>query len=139
MTLRNSAYRFGFVALLSCGAAIAQTGPSPIGTWRSGQLTPPGGPGTASVELTVGKVEPDQRASGRFVVYSSGMGGIGFYGCQSGPVSGTFDGAALKVGSPETNLCPERLFDLKLEGEQLAGKYKGAGGRFIDVAFTRQP
>lgn len=137
MTLRICLFRFGLVAVLSSGAAIAQTGPSSIGTWRTG-IAMPGGPGTASVELTVGKVEPDQRASGRFVVYSSGMGGLGFYGCQSGPVSGTFDGAALKVASPETNLCPERVFDLKLEGEQLAGKYKGAVGQFIDVAFTRQ-
>ncbi|MBI5276621.1 MAG: hypothetical protein HY854_09190 [Burkholderiales bacterium] len=137
MTLRNCLIRFGVVAALACGAAIAQTALSPIGTWRSAGIILPGAPGVASVELTVSRVEPDQRASGRFVVYASGMSGTGSYGCDNGSVSGTFDGTTLKVASRETNLCPERVFDLKLEGGQLAGQYKGATGRSIDLAFMR--
>ena len=139
MTLRNSAYRFGLLAALCWGAALAQPGPSPVGTWRSGLISNNLPRVSDTVELTVSKVQADQRVSGRFVAFETNWGMPSAAGCRSGPVSGTFDGAALKVVSQATNLCPERVFDLRMEDEKLAGKYKGEVGGFLDVTFTRKP
>jgi hypothetical protein len=144
MTHRNSAYRFGFLAAaLFWGAALAQPGSSPVGTWRSDMIEklPSGGlPGVNdTVELTVSKVEADQRVSGRFVAFETNWGMPSAPGCRSGPVSGTFDGTALKVVSKATNLCPERVFDLRMEDEKLAGKYKREVHGFLDVTFRRKP
>lgn len=137
MRVRESIFCGGLAAVLSGAVAIAQTPSSPVGTWRSAGIVLPAGPGTATIELVVSRVAPDQSISGRFTVYSSGMGGTGGYGCNVGPVTGTFDGAVLKAASQETNLCPARFWELKLQGEQMAGQYRGATGGFIDLAFTR--
>ena len=139
MALRNSAYRFGFLAALCWGAAMAQPGPSPVGTWRSGLISNALPRVSDTVELTVSKVEADQRVSGRFVAFETNWGMPSVPSCRSGPVSGTFDGAALKVVSQATNLCPERVFDLRMEDEKLSGKYKGEVGGFLDATFTRKP
>lgn len=53
-------------------------------------------------------------------------------------MSATFDGMTLKVAFRGTSLCKERLFDLKLEGERLVGKYKDDLGRLIDVTLKRK-
>lgn len=145
MTRRNSAYRFGLLAALCWGAALAQSGPSPVGTWRSGLISNEaqkvsGLPRVSdTVELTVSKVEADQRVSGRFVAFETNWGMPSLPRCRSGPVSGTFDGAALKVVTQATNMCPERVFDLRLQDDRLAGKYKGEVGGFLDATFTRKP
>lgn len=144
MTFRNLAYRTGLLAAVLCwGAALAQSGPSPVGTWRSDMIekAPSGGLPRVNdtVELTVSKVEADQRVSGSFVAFETnwGMGSVG--GCRSGSVSGTFDGAALKLVTQATNLCPERVFDLKLNDDKLAGRYKREVVGFLDVTFRRKP
>jgi hypothetical protein len=139
MTLRNSAYRFGFLAALCWGAALAQQGPSPVGTWRSGLISNELPRVSDTVELTVSKVEADQRVSGRFAAFETNWGMPSVPACRNGPVSGTFDGATLKVVSQATSMCPERVFDLRMENERLAGKYKGEVGGFLDVTFTRKP
>lgn len=144
MTFRNSAHRLGFLAALCCGAVLAQpAGPSPVGTWRSDLIEKPPSGGLArvsdTVELTVSNVESDQRVSGRFVAFETNWGMPSMPGCRSGAVSGTFDGTALKLVSQATNLCPERVFDLRMEDEKLAGKYKREVHGFLDVTFRRKP
>lgn len=144
MTLPNSAYRFGLLAAALCwGAALAQSGPSPVGTWRSDMIekAPSGGLPRVNdtVELTVSKVEAGQRVSGSFVAFETNWGMGSLSGCRSGPVAGTFDGAALKLVTQATNLCPERVFELRMENDTLAGKYKREVVGFLDVTFRRKP
>ncbi|MCM2251576.1 MAG: hypothetical protein NDJ19_04370 [Ramlibacter sp.] len=144
MKLRNSVCRFGFLAAALCwGAALAQSGTSPVGTWRSDMIEKPPSGGLArvndTVELTVSKVEADQRVSGNFVAFETNWGMPTVPGCRRGPVSGTFDGTALKLVTQATSLCPERVFDLRVEDEKLTGKYKREVVGFLDVTFTRKP
>lgn len=145
MTLRHSPYGFGLLAAFCCGAAMAQSGPSPVGTWHSGLITNPRHkvagvpPVSDTVELTVTNVEADQRVSGRFIAFEQNTGMPSLPLCRSGPVSGTFDGAALKMITQATRLCPERVFDLRMEDGKLAGKYKHEVSGFLDVTFTRKP
>lgn len=139
MTLRHSAYGFGLLAALCCNAALAQPGPSLIGTWRSALISNALPRVSDTVELTVSKVEPDLRVSGRFVAFETNWGMPSLPVCRSGPVSGTFDGATLKLASQATRTCPERTFDLRIEDEKLTGKYKGEVGGVLDATFTRKP
>lgn len=137
MTLRQCMLGCGFAAALTCGAAMAQPAAAALGTWRAPTTVIAGSPFPVSLQLTVEKVEADQRVTGRFIVLGS-TAGPGQFHCPIAPVSGTFDGTALKVASPATNLCPERVFDGKLEGEQLTGKYKGPFPGWVELTFTRQ-
>jgi hypothetical protein len=139
MTHRSSAYRFGLLAALCWGAAVAQSGPSPVGTWRSGLISNNLPRVSDTVELTVSKVEADQRVSGRFVAFETNWGMPSLPVCRSGPVAGTFDGAALKMVSQASNMRPERVFGLRLQDDKLAGRYKGEVGGFLDATFTRKP
>lgn len=54
-------------------------------------------------------------------------------------MSGTFDGATLKLASQATGICPERTFGLRMEDEKLAGRYRGEAGGLLDATFTRKP
>lgn len=137
MTLRKSMYRFGLLALL-CSAATANPGTSPVGTWSSGRIETSAPPWIDPVDLIVTNVEADRRVSGRFLTFPATDGRPRIPGCRGGDVSGTFDGVMLKVAYRATSLCEERVFELKMEGERLVGKYKDDLGRLIDVTLTRK-
>ena len=136
MALGKRVIGCGLAAALSCGAAAAQTAASPVGSWRGPTTIIPGSPFPVTLQLTVDKIEND-RVSGRFIALGS-TAGPGLYHCPIAPMSGTFDGTVLKVASPATDLCAERVFDGRMEGDRLSGKYKGPLGGFVDLTFTRQ-
>ncbi|MBI5275600.1 MAG: hypothetical protein HY854_04000 [Burkholderiales bacterium] len=133
MKLHNAFTRFGLVVALSQAAAIAQVANSPLGTWRSNALVSPDWPIAATVQLTVTTAE-GSAVKGRYQIFFPVSGGL----CPTGPVSGSFDGVALKVSSTPTNVCPERVFDLKFSGASLVGTYRGQNGQPNEVTFTRQ-
>ncbi|MBI5276619.1 MAG: hypothetical protein HY854_09180 [Burkholderiales bacterium] len=137
MRHRQSVYPFGFLAVLCC-AAVADPGASPVGTWSSGRIVTSAPPWVDPVELVVSRVGADQRVEGRFVTFPVTDGRFRGPGCHRGSVSGTFDGVALKVASPASNLCAERVFDLRLEGERLVGRYTADVPGVQDVVLTRK-
>ena len=138
MKLRNAIFSLGMVVMMSHVAALAQGGPSVVGKWRSATINNPNWPLTSSVLLTISEVDASQRASGRFSVNTPGASGGGAYTCPNGTVAGTFDGVVLSVASKGSNLCPERVWNMKLQGEELTGTYRGLDGNEIPMTFTRR-
>lgn len=124
-------------ALFAPAGSFAQGPASIIGTWRSDPYTFPTWNISGSIELKVSELTADQRVSGSFTIYIVGSGGSGLT-CLTGPVSGHFDGVALKVASKASNLCAERVWDMKLTENVLSGTYRGGSGEAAVLAFKRR-
>jgi hypothetical protein len=122
--------------MLSSAGALAQTSGSPVGTWKSNTFMHPDWPFGGSFVLNVTTADA-QRAAGTFLVYYTSGGGVPNY-CRNGPVSGTYNGELLKLSSPSSNLCVERIFELKVSGDRLAGKYIGSNSTPMELTFTRE-
>ncbi len=123
-------------ALFAPAGSFAQGPASIVGNWRSDPYEVPNWNITASIDLTVSELMADQRVSGSFVIRTVGSGGSGLT-CMTGPVSGHFDGVALKLASKATNLCSERVWDMKLADNRLSGTYRGGAGEAA-VVFRRR-
>lgn len=126
-------------ALLSCSIALAQSGSaSPVGAWKSATVNNPYFPLNVTVLLTITEVGADQRVAGRFSVNAPGTSGGGGYNCPNGTVSGTFDGSTLKVASKGNNLCAERIWNMKVSGDEMSGTYRGQDGNEVQMTYTRR-
>ena len=80
-------------------------------------------------------VDAYRKASGQLQAFG---GGGETAKCPRAPLTGSFDGSTLHVQSPATNLCSERVMELKLTGsDEVTGSYRVGSGELVTVTFTR--